>query len=68
MDKKEFEKIYIMAVNSGLDPIRQLGDIEFDIGRYLLKLLDKGKINDPTLVEKLMWYKAYNALNDIENE
>ena len=67
MDKKEFEKIYIMAVNSGLDPSRQLGDIEFEIGAYLLKLLDQGKIKDPLLVEKLMWYKAYNALHDLEN-
>ena len=33
-----------------------------------ITLLDQGKIKDPILVEKLMWYKAYNVLNDLENE
>jgi len=32
-----------------------------------LEKLPQGKIKDPILVEKLMWYKAYNAIYDLEN-
>jgi len=67
MNETRFKEIYEQAIEDK-DPIRALGDLEFEIGGYLLKLLDKGEIKDPILVEKLMWYKAYNAIHDIENE
>ena len=67
MDEARFKEIYEQAIEDK-DPIRALGDLEFEIGRYLLKLLDKGEIKDPILAEKLMWYKAYNVLYDLENE
>jgi len=56
----------VSVVNSGFDPIRASGDLEIEIGEYLLELLDKGEIKDPILVEQLMWYKAYNVLYDLE--
>ena len=66
MDEARFEEIYELAMVEK-NPARASSNLEFEIGTYLLKELDRGKIKDPNLREMLMWYKAYNALFDIEN-
>jgi len=52
MNEARFREIYEQAMEDK-DPSRQLGDIEFEVGAYLLKQLDKGEIKDPILVEDL---------------
>ena len=60
-----FEEIYLEAVNHGC-PASNANDVEYEIGLYLLDKLEKGEIDDPILIEKLLWLKAYLILFDIE--
>ena len=66
MDEVRFREIFEQAMENE-DPIRALGDLEFEIGTYLIEQLDQDKIKDPILKEKLMWYKAYSVLFDMES-
>ena len=60
-----FDEIYLESADHK-DPATCAGDVEYEIGSYLLEKLDHVYIEDEELREMLHWLKAYRSMFDFE--